>query len=97
MPSKQTRSGSCVEKRKAALERIAAVHAESHRRLLALRELLSYAIHKNSCKGLPAFSEEQLARDCDCGLQKIKDFVLPPQGGQQHGDRIKKGKGGQRG
>lgn len=36
------------------------------------KPLLKYAIHKTNCKGFPAFSEEQLARDCDCGLQAIK-------------------------
>ena len=37
------------------------------------KELLPFAIHKTKCKGFPAFSEEQLARDCDCGLQAIKN------------------------
>src|SRR5882757_711938 len=34
-----------------------------------LREALrKYGIHKTNCIAFPAFSEEQVARDCNCGL-----------------------------
>jgi hypothetical protein len=31
--------------------------------------LVKYGHHRNSCKAFPATSDEQIARDCDCGLQ----------------------------
>lgn len=47
--------------------------------IAAVREqskmLLKYAIHKTNCKGFPAFSEQQLARDCDCGMAALERAV----------------------
>lgn len=32
-----------------------------------LEEARRYAVHKTKCRAWPAFSEEQILRDCDCG------------------------------
>lgn len=43
----------------------------------AVRKCLPFAHHRNSCKGFPAFSDEQLIRDCDCGFVALfgKDYM----------------------
>ena len=56
-----------------ATKKLAIKQAEEFRaRERALREALKkYGHHTNRCKGFPATSEEQLARDCDCGFTAL--------------------------
>jgi hypothetical protein len=46
--------------------------------IAVLREALKkYGGHKDRCNGFPASSEEQLAKNCDCGWQSIISTTSP--------------------
>ena len=74
------RTTSLEEKRKLAHDHILICKKRPEMRLIdrliaAADALKSFGKHKQSCNAFPASSEEQIARDCSCGLQKALEAV----------------------
>lgn len=53
---------------------LAAVRADLAEAVAALKK---YGHHTGRCKAFPATSEEQVERDCDCGLARIVQKHAP--------------------
>jgi len=55
---------------------LANLERDQKRRQKKADALRPYLHHKNSCAAFPARSEEQIKRDCNCGLSKAFEGIL---------------------